>query len=277
MVEEPYKVLLVEDNPGDARLVEIALSEPGPVHFRLERVGLLSAALRRLEKEEFDVVLLDLSLPDSQGLETVLAVRKQSPQVPVVVLTGLDDEQSYVKALHMGAQDYLVKGTATGETLRRTIRYAVERRKIMADLKNLRENGQDNESNLKCAVAAFRQMVDGKTTPFNDEIDQPLSERKPRFLEDIAEFYADLLEDYVGNGGPQSIQPRMAHLVQRLGEESAGARDVVEIHIQALKRMLDKGSLSGPKSLAIGAQVFAVEVLGRLLTQYKRHNLAQAV
>lgn len=277
MVEEPYKVLLVEDNPGDARLVEIALSEPGPVHFRLERVGLLSAALRRLEKEEFDVVLLDLSLPDSQGLETVLAVRKQSPQVPVVVLTGLDDEQSYVKALHMGAQDYLVKGTATGETLRRTIRYAVERRKIMADLKNLRENGQDNESNLKCAVAAFRQMVDGKTTPFNDEIDQPLSERKPRFLEDIAEFYADLLEDYVGNGGPQSIQPRMAHLVQRLGEESAGARDVVEIHIQALKRMLDKGSLGGPKSLAIGAQVFAVEVLGRLLTQYKRHNLAQAV
>ncbi len=270
MVEEPYKVLLVEDNPGDARLVEIALSEPGPIHFRLERVGLLSAALRRLEKEEFDVVLLDLSLPDSQGLETVAAVRKQSPLVPVVVLTGLDDEQSSVEALRIGAQDYLVKGTATGETLRRTIRYAVERRKIMADLETLRQNGQDILSNLKCALAAYRQLVDDTTSPFADEIDQPLRQRKPRFVQDIAELYSELLDDYVRNGGANNVEPRMVHLVQRLREEFAGARDVVEIHMEALKHRLEEGAVEAPKSLAIKAQVFAVEVLGRLLTQYKR-------
>ncbi|MDZ7270025.1 MAG: response regulator [candidate division KSB1 bacterium] len=275
MVEEPYKVLLVEDNPGDARLVEIALSEPGPVHFRLERVGLLSAALRRLEKEEFDLVLLDLSLPDSQGLETVVAIRKQSPQVPVVVLTGLDDEQSSVEALHMGAQDYLVKGTATGETLRRTIRYAVERRKIMADLKALRENGQDNESSLKHAIAAYRTMVDAKTTPFADDIDQPLRERRPRFVDDIAELYGELLEEYVSNGSPHGVGSRLTHLVQRLREESAGARDVIDIHLQALKSRLAKGGLEAPKPLALNAQIFAVEVLGRLLNHYKRQDLMQ--
>jgi len=273
MVEEPYKVLLVEDNPGDARLVEIALSEPGPVHFRLERVGLLSAALRRLEKEEFDVVLLDLSLPDSQGLDTVVAVRKQSPQVPVVVLTGLDDEHSSVEALRMGAQDYLVKGTATGETLRRTIRYAVERRKILADLKALRENGQDNEASLRAALAAYRQMVESKSTTFGDDIDQPLKERKPQFVEDIAELYAELMDGYVGNGEVKPSDPRMAHLVMRLGEESAGARDVVDLHMRALQRKLSEGGLDGQKALAINAQVFAIEVLGRLLTFYKRQSI----
>jgi len=273
MVEEPYKVLLVEDNPGDARLVEIALSEPGPVHFRLERVGLLSAALRRLEKEEFDVVLLDLSLPDSQGLDTVVAVRKQSPQVPVVVLTGLDDEHSSVEALRMGAQDYLVKGTATGETLRRTIRYAVERRKILADLKALRENGQDNEASLRAALAAYRQMVESKSTTFGDDIDQPLKERKPQFVEDIAELYAELMDGYVGNGDVKPSDPRMAHLVMRLGEESAGARDVVDLHMRALQRKLSEGGLDGQKALAINAQVFAIEVLGRLLTFYKRQSI----
>lgn len=276
MVEEPYKVLLVEDNPGDARLVEIALSEPGPVQFRLERVGLLSAALRRLEKEAFEVVLLDLSLPDSQGLETVVAVRKQNPQVPVVVLTGLDDERSSLEALHMGAQDYLVKGTATGETLRRTIRYAVERRKILDDLKALRENGQDNETSLRTALACYRQMVENNSTTLADDIDQPLKERKPRFMGDIAELYAELMDGYVGNGGPASTDQRLAHLVTRLGEESAGARDVVELHVLALQRKLAQGDLQAPKALAINAQVFAVEILGRLLTFYRRQSLLKS-
>lgn len=276
MVEEPYKVLLVEDNPGDARLVEIALSEPGPVQFRLERVGLLSAALRRLEKEAFDVLLLDLSLPDSQGLETVVAVRKQNPQVPVVVLTGLDDERSSLEALHMGAQDYLVKGTATGETLRRTIRYAVERRKILDDLKALRENGQDNETSLRTALACYRQMVENNSTTLADDIDQPLKERKPRFMGDIAELYAELMDGYVGNGGPASTDQRLVHLVTRLGEESAGARDVVELHVLALQRKLAQGDLQAPKALAINAQVFAVEILGRLLTFYRRQSLLKS-
>ncbi len=275
MVEEPYKVLLVEDNPGDARLVDIALSEPGPVQFRLERVGLLSAALRRLEKEAFDVVLLDLSLPDSQGLDTVVAVRKQNPQVPVVVLTGLDDERSSLEALHMGAQDYLVKGTATGETLRRTIRYAVERRKILDDLKALRENGQDNETSLRTALARYRQLVENKSTTFPDDIDQPLKERKPRFMGDIAELYAELMDGYVGNGCSGSADPRLVHLVTRLGEESAGARDVLELHMQALQRKLAQGDLA-QKALAVNAQVFAVEVLGRLLTFYRRQGLVKS-
>ncbi|MBC7188383.1 MAG: response regulator [Calditrichaeota bacterium] len=276
MVEEPYKVLLVEDNPGDARLVEIALSEPGPVPFRLERVGLLSAALRRLEKEKFDVVLLDLSLPDSQGLDTVVAVRKQNPEVPVVVLTGLDDERSSVDALHMGAQDYLVKGTATGETLRRTIRYAVERRKILDDLKALRENGQDNEMSLRAALAAYRQMLNGKSAIFED-VDQPLKERKPRFLEDIAELYAELMEAYLGNGAQKSADPRMTHLVMRLREESAGACDIVEIHTHAIQRKLTQDDLAAQKGAAIKAQVFIVEVLGRLLSLYKREGVASSM
>jgi hypothetical protein len=149
----------------------------------------------------------------------------------------------------------------------------VERRKILADLKALRENGQDNEASLRAALAAYRQMVESKSTTFGDDIDQPLKERKPQFVEDIAELYAELMDGYVGNGDVKPSDPRMAHLVMRLGEESAGARDVVDLHMRALQRKLSEGGLDGQKALAINAQVFAIEVLGRLLTFYKRQSI----
>jgi serine phosphatase RsbU (regulator of sigma subunit) len=127
MDEDPIHILLVEDNPGDARLLRETLREVPTAQFALTLVERLDQALQSLAEKRFDVVLLDLSLPDSQGLETCARVHARAPQAPLVVLTGLDDETLAVQALQNGAQDYLVKGQVDGNMLLRSMRYAIER------------------------------------------------------------------------------------------------------------------------------------------------------
>ncbi|MDH7485259.1 MAG: response regulator [Anaerolineae bacterium] len=127
------RVLLVEDNPGDARLIREMLSEVREVTFDVQRADRLSASLERLAEGGIDVVLLDLSLPDSQGLETFARVYAQAPEVPVVLLTGLDDADLAVRAVREGAQDYLVKGQLDSGLLARAIRYAIERHRAQVE------------------------------------------------------------------------------------------------------------------------------------------------
>ncbi|MGH7768461.1 MAG: response regulator, partial [Candidatus Binatia bacterium] len=138
----PIKVLLVEDNPGDARLLREALAETARTRFDWTHVDRLAEALRRLEEERFDIILLDLSLPDAQGLDAVVWAHGQVAHLPIVVLTGLENEELAVEALRRGAQDYLVKGKVDGNLLSRSIRYAIERKRaeeqIQESLRRLR-------------------------------------------------------------------------------------------------------------------------------------------
>jgi len=130
----PITVLLVEDNPGDARLILELLEEVQAQAFDLERVGRLDHALSRLSRTGVDVVLLDLGLPDSQGLETFVRARRSAPEEPIVVISGLDDERLALEAVRSGAQDYLVKGRIEGHLLARVLRYAVERKRAEQEL-----------------------------------------------------------------------------------------------------------------------------------------------
>lgn len=130
------KVLHVEDNPGDARLMREILSEAPTPHFELTHVERMSDAVDRLGIEHFDVILLDLSLPDVQGLQTVYRMCGAAPEVPIVVLTGLDDESLAVKAVQVGAQDYLLKSRLDGHLSVRAIRYAIERQRSRTELRS---------------------------------------------------------------------------------------------------------------------------------------------
>lgn len=128
MSSEPIKVLLVEDNLGDARLLYEGLAEALPEQFQMTHARRLSEALEYLWEETCDVVLLDLGLPDSHGLDTLVVMRAQAPGVPIVVLTGFQDEALAVEALKGGAQDYLVKGQVDSKLLGRCMRYAIVRK-----------------------------------------------------------------------------------------------------------------------------------------------------
>lgn len=123
------KLLLVEDNPTDAQLARDLFAESSGDQFDLVHVNTLSEALRRLSRERFEAVLLDLSLPDTKGLDTVTQMLATSPGVPIVILSGWDDEAVGLQAVRKGAQDFLVKGQGNGAILARAVRYAIERKR----------------------------------------------------------------------------------------------------------------------------------------------------
>jgi CheY-like chemotaxis protein len=131
MDSKTIKVLLVEDNPVDVLLLREELSGLAGDNFIVSEVERLSEATQVLTTETFDVVLLDLGLPDSQGLDTFLELQKTTPDVPIVVMSGLDDESLAVEAVRKGAQDYLVKDKSDAFVLRRSIAYAIERQQLL--------------------------------------------------------------------------------------------------------------------------------------------------
>lgn len=134
MTEQTIKVLLIEDNPGDALLLTEALRKSPDPAFRVRHVERLGEALAVLTREAFNVVLLDLSLPDSLGLDTFTRLHTRFPDIPVVLITGLSDETVAGKAVRQGAQDYLAKGQTPGPLLVRSIRYAMERQAAAMEL-----------------------------------------------------------------------------------------------------------------------------------------------
>lgn len=169
------RVLLVEDDPGDAEIVREHL-ESDQRGFELVHCERLADALAALDREHLDVVLVDLNLPDSTGLKSFEAIRAKAPDLPVIVLSGLSDEDAGIAAVHGGAQDFLVKGRYAPENLVRSIRYSVERHKLRMELSlvsltdeltglNNRRGfvalaGQELRTGLRIGKGAFLAYVD---------------------------------------------------------------------------------------------------------------------
>ena len=130
------RILLVEDNPGDARLLHLMLKESGSLSVEVMHADRLSAALKVVAEWPIDVVVLDLSLPDSQGVETLVRMHTAAKALPIIVLTSIEDEALGLALVQAGAQDYLVKGQATGPLLTRALRYAAERKRTEEDLRS---------------------------------------------------------------------------------------------------------------------------------------------
>jgi PAS domain S-box-containing protein len=127
MLTRALRILLVEDNPGDARLIREMLRDGYDQAHELAHVDRLSHGLDRLQKDDIDVVLLDLSLPDAQGLDGFARMHAISPEIPIVVLTGLEDGTLATQAVQQGAQDYIPKSEATAHSLVRSLLYGIER------------------------------------------------------------------------------------------------------------------------------------------------------
>jgi two-component system cell cycle response regulator len=137
MPDHTSKILLIEDNPADVRFLREVFQEMTESHFELDHCGTLSEATKYLENGKPDIALVDLGLPDSMGLEAIRRISAAAPDIPMVVLTALNDESAAMKSLEEGAQDYLVKGSIDAATLSRALRYAMQRHRMQSDLRNI--------------------------------------------------------------------------------------------------------------------------------------------
>jgi signal transduction histidine kinase/DNA-binding response OmpR family regulator len=154
-MQEPRNIhlLLVEDNPADAKLIEIMLREADSRAYKLHNVTTFRDGMEYVAKNRVDVLLLDLSLPDSFGIETVKNANEIAPKVPIIVLTGRDDEDFALEVVKAGAQDYLIKGSIESSLLSRAIRYAMQRKEMEVVLKETNQRIEESEERLDIIIS----------------------------------------------------------------------------------------------------------------------------
>ncbi len=242
MTQPTTSVLLIEDNPGDADLVRLRLIE-GQSSVKVNCVNRLADGLASLAAETPSVILLDLNLPDSRGAETFRRVMEHAPNVPVVVLSGQDDEALAMKAVHQGVQDYLVKGNISSQHLERAIRYAVERQALLRALeisqkqkiefKNqfLSHVSHELRTPLTCIHQYVTLLLDGLAGPIAPDQGDHLK----TVLKSVNQLHAmirDLLEAARAESGKMRIEPccislsELAHQVVAMLRPSAEEKHI---------------------------------------------------
>jgi len=228
------QVLLIEDNPGDADLIRLRLIE-SRTQLDVSCVNRLSEGLASIESTPPSVVLLDLNLPDSQGSETFRKVLEKAPGVPVVILSGKEDEALAMKAIHQGVQDYLIKADLTSRTLERSLRYAVERQAVLRSLDMSRKQqiefknqflshvSHELRTPLTCIHQYASLLFDGLSGPISPEQRDHLQ----TILKSVNQLHAmirDLLEATRAESGKLRIEPRCLALVELVRQAIAMIR-----------------------------------------------------
>lgn len=188
------RVLLVEDNPADARLIREMLMEAGNGNVDIIHVENLSKSLVYLGKDGVDVVLLDMSLPDSEWPHTLLKVLVCAPDIPVVVLSGLDDEERALKSVQKGAQDYLVKGRIDGVLMERTLRYAIERQRLRVLLKTTSKAVRESELRLRTII---NKSPDGVVVINKKGLVRFVNPEAQKMFGEIEDGFPDIFGDFL--------------------------------------------------------------------------------
>jgi signal transduction histidine kinase len=250
MNPQTTNVLLIEDNPGDADLVRLRLVE-GKSPVKVNCVNRLSDGLASLEAETPSVVLLDLNLPDSRGADTFRRVMEHSPNVPVVVLSGQDDEALAMKAVHQGVQDYLVKGNISSKHLERAIRYAVERQALIRALEITQKQRIEFKNQflshvsheLRTPLTCIHQYVTLLLDGIAGSISPDQSDHLKTVLKSVNQLHAmirDLLEAARAESGKMRVEPRCVSLKELVHQAVAMLRPAADEKHIGLEVALDQ-------------------------------------
>jgi len=267
---EARTLLLVEDNPGDSALVVEQLEQleqlelqdqEAPSHtFTVLCVRTMREASDVLKTSRVDVILLDLNLPDASGTDTVTSVSGIAEDVPILVLTGSDDETLGLKCIRAGAQDFLCKRDLRASVLRRAIGYALTRvreaqlRELQATLSQLRElSSRSSKTSLTAALVGLG----------------PMSTRSPAVFQQLVDLYVKALESFVELHRPQaSLRAMKERVITHLGDAAGGPRDLLDVHVAALDAMA-LGEGGAPQTSALEGRLLALEMMGLLVDYYR--------
>lgn len=236
MSRQNFNLLLVEDDAGDAEYLEDVLSDVEAISFNVVNVEQLATAFSVLNTgNHFDVILLDLSLPDSQGIDTFKQIHAAAAHIPIIVLTGLDDEEVAFQALHAGAQDFLNKTGLNGVSLARSIRYSIERYALLEEVEKLRENDMQRKNaflshvshELRSPLAVIHQFVslllDGIGGEMNAE-QQEYLKITMRNTEQLHAMINDLLEVTRADTAKLTVAPKRIASTSLIAKQAETSR-----------------------------------------------------
>ncbi len=242
MADKRINILLVEDNSGDRRLISEMLAEASNVTFDVKYADRLQAAMEYLSQNRVEVILLDLGLPDSQGLETLKKTYAQVSETPIVVLTGLNDEMIGTQAVNEGAQDYLIKGQVDTNLLKRTIRYAIERKQAEG-----REQRLQLQLNLSNRLASLGLMVEGIAHEINNPLTSVIGFAQMVMSEDIPENTREDVKTIGDNA--QRVADIMKNLLtfaqqQKLEQTYINVNDIIEATLKMRAYPLEDSNIT---------------------------------
>ncbi len=271
-MKQNTKILLIEDTETDARLIREYLGSGEIDHYQIENAKRLSEGLAFLKDNHFDVILLDLSLPDSAGIDTVKKVTSFSPAIPIIVLTGMKDEQIAIQSVQAGAQDYLVKDQLNSELLIRSINYAIERYHLRSELERVKyERQQEQELN------SFRQMIQSSTTITSRSFGLgPLKDGQPEiFNEFVASFekFLDLAIEKRVFQANNNLSTELRIMSEKLGFIRAGPRDVIDIFVVALENKSTDVNVEKAKAFMEEGRILMIQLMGHMISFYRQYYI----
>ncbi len=265
---DEFLVLVIEDDSLDFTILERQLRNVQV--FKLVWAQSMREGLAELEQHPFDVILLDLSLPDSNGLSTVEAFTAQT-NTPVVVVSGLDDEETALKAVKHGAQDYLVKGQYSTALICKTLRYAVERYRLLEELNQSRELIQRERElrRLESDVAQLHPVTTQETQPHSS-----LVETHPSVHRYAVGEYSGLLDKAIEKRNFKTAFNPSVHireLAMALGSYQATPRDIIDIHTLSVDVRISGMTANRRRLRSEEARYLLTGLLGHLCSFYLSH------
>ncbi len=279
MSNENYKVLLIEDNPVNSKLIERLLFPTKEAiindqfSFTLTCANSLNTAIENLNQDKFDAILLDLMLPDSEGLNSLINIKKYANNIPIVVQTGSNDETLMVKCFQLGVHGYLRKINLDRNILVYAIQLAIQRQQYIDNLE-AREQQKQQELEIK-GLEQFSNSVNTNITArmFGS---QPIQESIPDIFAEFVEDYGELLDLALEERAyrvDHNIPESLRSLAEKLGFMKASPRDVVAIHTQALK-FKNKGVLPAKAQAYIAeGRLMVLELMGYLTSYYRKYYI----
>jgi CheY-like chemotaxis protein len=279
MSDEKCKVLLVEDNPVNNKLIErLLFPSKKPIIkdqfiFNLTFANTLNEAIAKLDQEKFDVILLDLMLPDSEGLNTLIKIKKYALKTPIVVQTGSNDENLMVKCFQLGVHGYLRKTNIDRNILVYAIQLAIQRQKY---IDNLEINEQQKQQELE--IQGLEQFSNSSSTNITARMfgSQPIQESIPDIFQELVEDYGKLLDLALEERAYRVDHNRvetLRSLAEKLGFLKATPRDVVAIHTQSLK-IKNKNVLPAKSQAYIAeGRLMVLELMGYLTSYYRKYYI----
>lgn len=271
MATDKIFALLIEDDPDDVLFITEDLSAINDADIVYHCADSLKSGLLFLEGQLVDVLLLDLNLSDSRGMQTLLTVKNQFPDLPVIVLTGIEDETSGLELVHNGAQDYLAKGRKLGPVLVRSMRYAIERQRLLLELDTARLREREARE-----LAMFERYSNASSTQVTalSYGQLPLRQSAPDFYQEALQSYADLLDRALEQYAfhiENTLSPGLRKLAEKMCFYRASARDVVELHTAALRIKSQTAIISKRQAYSDQGRLMLVELMGQLMMCYRNY------